>query len=67
MPSHPERVRRNYHEIGVKTWQDEQTNEFVIVTRVRRETLATLLSRREIETAIVRAWRRGVLESRELP
>ena len=60
MPSHPDRVRRSYHEIKVNHKQNLVQDEEVITIKVTKAQIATAMSGSEIYHNIVRAIRNGV-------
>ncbi len=60
MPSHPDRVRRNYHTITLHEGDDPARNEVQILIRIGRDTIATALSRRELERAVWREIQKGI-------
>ncbi len=47
MPSHPDRVRRSYHEAQVAVWDAPQTLEVHIAVVVSRVALASWVSARQ--------------------
>ncbi len=60
MPSHPERVRRSYHEIKMHEYEDIQTNDKMLTIRVSKAEIATAMTAREIEHNVWRAIRNGI-------
>lgn len=62
MPSHPERVRRNYHTIKLSVEEEVKTNHQVIQIRISRLEWVTAMSKREIMHNIYRSIRNGIME-----
>ncbi len=62
MPSHPDRVRRSYHEINIGEYHMPMENEQMIYIRISRMQIASCMSKREIEHNILRSIRLGIFE-----
>lgn len=62
MPSHPDRVRRNYHEIKIGEKRSIIDDEDIIYIKVTKKEIASAMSAREIFNSIVRAIRNGIFE-----
>lgn len=60
MPSHPDRVRRNYHDIKIGETKDIVKDEDVIYIKVSKQEIATAMSGTEIFHNIVRAIKNGI-------
>lgn len=54
MPSHPDRVRRNYHDVGLNIVSDMATAVQRIEIVVRHDEIATAVSARELKDIVVR-------------
>lgn len=60
MPSHPDRVRRNYHKITVENHKEDRTNDSVINIRISKVQIATLMSKYEVRREIWRMISEGL-------
>ena len=54
MPSHPERVRRNYHEVLLLTTDAHWSDSWDIMLKISRAEIASTLSARELKRWILR-------------
>ena len=52
MPSHPDRVRRNYHNIIIEEYHDLTGYEQTIIVKISRIDIASLMTRNEIKHMI---------------
>ncbi len=61
MPCHPDRVRRNYHEIHMLEKEEPQTGDTMVIIRVsKKDDIASAMSAREIEHNVWRAIKNGI-------
>lgn len=60
MPSHQERVRRNYHTIVLREAADPPTGDMLIQIRVTKAEIASCMRTDEIERTVLRAVQRGI-------
>ena len=60
MPSHPERVRRNYHKIEIVEFDQIKTDDKVISISISKRDIASAMSAREIEHNVFRIIRQGI-------
>lgn len=63
MPSHPERVRRNYHKITIIENEHLPTNEFQIHISISKREIASWMTKYEVEQAIFRLIKKGIYGS----
>lgn len=66
MPSHPDRVRRNYHDITIQEYPTYYMETQIIINISRLE-IATCMSRIEIERKIFKLVRKGLDSNRMIP
>ena len=62
MPSHADRVRRNYHNIKICETKDVQNNAHVIQVIITRLDIASKMSVREVEYEVWRLVQKGIIE-----
>lgn len=62
MPSHPDRVRRNYHDIILNTYEIVRTNEQIININITKHEIASIMSKYEMERHILSLIRKGIQE-----
>ena len=60
MPSHPDRVRRSYHEIRVKENTELTTGDNIIQIKITKLELATAMTGTEIYHNVLRAIKNGI-------
>lgn len=52
MPSHPERVRRNYHDVKITELFRPQSNDTEFLIHITRADIASVMSKYEVERMI---------------
>lgn len=62
MPSHPDRVRRNYHDIHIEKYEIPAANEQVIYIKITRRQIASAMTKEEIEYSVLRSIHLGIFE-----
>lgn len=49
MPSHPDRVRRNYHDIEIREYHDIPGNIQVVTIRISKADIASTMSQQDLQ------------------
>jgi len=62
MPSHPDRVRRNYHSIVMGNKHNISTDEEIIYVKISRHVLASSMHASEIFQEVIRAIKKGIFD-----
>lgn len=60
MPCHPDRVRRNYHNINIITNQSTQFEETTIHISISKAAIASCMSKQEIRRELFRIINKGI-------
>lgn len=67
MPSHPDRVRRNYHNFHIKEIHNAPYDSLDYVAKISRVDIASCMTQDELRTEIVRQLRKGNFYSSGIP
>ena len=62
MPSHPERVRRSYHDIKIIELENIPANKILITIPISRLEIATAMTKKELEYNVIRLIKKGIQE-----
>lgn len=62
MPCHPDRVRRNYHDITIQTRENFETRATEVRISITRQDVATAMSARELKHAVLKRIGDGIDE-----
>lgn len=62
MPSHQDRVRRNYHTIQLREWDNPGSYEQRVEISITRMEMASAMTRRDLEQLVLQRIRQGIHE-----